>query len=331
MRIGQRPESQWPATLRESLSLYPKIDWPDGKQFAFTVFDDTDLQNLANAPPVYRFLGDLGFRTTKSIWPTQGSRCPKVGGMTCETPQYLAWVKQLQAQGFEIGLHNVTYHTSTREETCRGIDRFREFFGHDPHTMANHVACEESLYWGQDRVTDFNRWIYRILAAWKPRKTFLGHVQGSKLFWGDTCRERIKYVRNFVFNNINTLRACPHMPYHDPTRPYVRFWFASSEGATVESFNRRISELNQDQLEAEGGACIMYTHYACGFYQDGRMNRRFQALMERLSRKNGWFVPVSTLLDYLLVQKVRPEITSGERARLERRWLWHKVRVGKTT
>ena len=48
--------------------------WPDGKAFAFSVFDDTDLSTLENAPAVYRLLRDLGFRTTKSVWPLRGTR-----------------------------------------------------------------------------------------------------------------------------------------------------------------------------------------------------------------------------------------------------------------
>jgi hypothetical protein len=138
----------------------------------------------------------------------------------------------------------------------------------------------------------------------------------------------VTYVRNFVFGDIDTLHACPFMPYHDPSRPYVNYWFASSEGPCVESFVRTLSEANQDRLEASRGACIMYTHLGKGFYEDGRLHPRFRALMERLGRKNGWFVPVSTLLDFLLQIKGRHEITHRERAQLERRWLWHKIRVG---
>ena len=39
----------------------------------------------------------------------------------------------------------------------------------------------------------------------------------------------IEQVRNFVFSDINTLKSCPYMPYQDPTKPYVNYWFASSE------------------------------------------------------------------------------------------------------
>jgi len=50
-----------------------------------------------------------------------------------------------------------------------------------------------------------------------------------------------------------------------------------------------------------------------------------------VSRKNGWFVPVSTLLDDLLEVRGHREITDHERARLERRWLLFKIRVGGTS
>ena len=34
--------------------------WPDGKRFAFTVFDDTDRATLDNVREVYALLADLG-------------------------------------------------------------------------------------------------------------------------------------------------------------------------------------------------------------------------------------------------------------------------------
>ncbi len=40
----------------------------------------------------------------------------------------------------------------------------------------------------------------------------------------------MSYVRNFVFDEINTLAACPEMPYFDPAKPFVNAWFASLPG-----------------------------------------------------------------------------------------------------
>jgi hypothetical protein len=308
-----------------------QIEWPEGKRFAFTVFDDTDLQTLENTPPVYELLHDLGFRTTKSVWPIRGSEEPKLGGSTCEEAGYLDWVRDLQRRGFEIGLHNVTYHTSPRPEIERGIERFRELFGHYPRSHANHYGCHDAIYWGDARLTGMQRSAYRLLMSLKGNTRFGGHVESSPLFWGDLCQQRIDYVRNFTYAGMNTLKSCPIMPYHDPHRPYVNHWFASSDGAEVNSFVRVISESAQDQLEDEGGACIMYTHFGFSFYLNGELDPRFKRLMERLSRKNGWFVPVSELLDFLLKTNGRHEITNAERTRLERQWLLHRIRTRGTT
>ena len=115
------------------------------------------------------------------------------------------------------------------------------------------------------------------------------------------------------------------MPYHDPDRPYVNYWFAASEGPRIESYNAMMSEDNQEKLVREGGACILYTHLASGFLENGRINQRFRDLMERISRMNGWFVPVHTLLDFILQSRGNHSITQVERSDLERRWLWHKL------
>jgi len=47
----------------------------------------------------------------------------------------------------------------------------------------------------------------------------------------------------------------------------------------------------------------MYTHFGHGFVEDQRLNSRFADLMTRLSKRNGWFVPVSTLLDCVAAQR----------------------------
>jgi hypothetical protein len=86
-----------------------------------------------------------------------------------------------------------------------------------------------------------------------------------------------------------------------------------------------ISERNQDRLKNEGGACIMYAHLAKGFVLNGKINHRFKELLQRMSRMNGWFVPVHVLLDFILRVKGNQIITRAERATLERRWLWHKI------
>jgi hypothetical protein len=305
-----------------------RIEWPDGKDFAFTVFDDTDLATLENVAPVYDLLAGLGLRTTKSVWPIKGAGTARIGGLTCEDAAYRSWTLELQASGFEIGSHGATYLTSPREQVILAIDRFREIYGHDPYSLANHSGCAESIYWGADRASGAARVAYNLMTGFRRRGAFRGHLEGDPLFWGDICRDRVRYVRNFTYTDVNTLAACPLMPYQDPERPYVNAWFASSEGADVVALNRCLSEANQDRLEVEGGACIMYTHFASGFWSDGRLDSRFKELMSRLAAKNGWFVPVSTLLDYLAERRGRAVLTAAQRRGLEWRWLSSKARVG---
>jgi len=301
-----------------------RITWPEGKDFAFTIFDDPDLQTVDNVRPVYSFLSDLGLRTTKAVWPIQGNGIPKMGGATCEDKRYLEWVLDLQRRGFEIALHNVTYHTSTREETMRGLEAFSRLFGHDPKSMANHTGCDEGIYWGNSRLSGVQQAVYNLLHL-SCQNVHEGHIETSPLFWGDLCRRRIKYVRNFSFGDINTFKACPVMPYHDPNRSYVNYWFAVSEGARIAAFNSMLSEENQDRLLSEGGACIMYTHFACGFLENGKLNTRFKDLLERLGKMNGWFVPTSTLLDHLLSIRGHHSLNKSDRNQLERKWLMHKI------
>ncbi len=308
--------------------VHPKV-WPEGKQFAFTVFDDTDFATRENVQGVYAFLADCGFRTTKSVWVVAGD--PRQGqcvGQTCEDPEYLQWLLELQAQQFEIGFHNATWHGLPRREIQAALEKFAGLFGHDPLTAANHTGVEESIYWGAARLTGWRAPLYNLLTRFHNRGRYRGHVEDDRYFWGDLCQQHIKYFRNFVFRDINTLKICPYMPYYDPRKPWVNQWFASSDGHDVQAFNRCLAEANQDRLQEQGGACIMYTHFAKGFCQEGKLNARFQELMKRLAQKNGWFVPVATLLDYLAAVDGRREITNSQRRRLEGRWLCEKIITG---
>lgn len=302
--------------------------WPDGRRFAFTIFDDTDRSTTANVGEVYAFLADIGFRTTKSVWQVRGSEPSDLEGETCQDGAYLAWLRWLQAIGFEIGWHLNTWHTSKRVATESGLRAFVETFGHEPKVMANHSRNAEGIYWGDARMSGVNRAVYNLLTRFRNSGYFRGHTEGDEVFWGDLCQRHLTYCRDFSFSGINTLRACPYMPYHDSKRAYVNWWFASSEGANVLTYRQLLSESNQDLLEAEGGACIVYTHFASGFQEAGVLDRRFRELMVRLSQKNGWFVPAGTVLDYLRANRGGHQLTRRQRAQMERQWLFHKLSVG---
>lgn len=313
-----------PPVLRRTPPGSSRIQWPAGKTFAFTIFDDPDAQTCGDGLKVYSFLADLGFRTTRGVWPGPVVRTPNSPGETCANPTYRRHSVRLQEDGFEIGYHHTTAHSSTRDETKRGLDAFRAYFGHDPASMANHYNGE-AIYWGGARLTPPIRTLYTMATVGRTAGVHFGEIEGHPFFWGDLCRERIRYCRNFVFSNVNTLAACPWMPYHDPLRPYVNEWYASTEASNVNRFVNALSEINQDRLEHEGGACIVYTHFGHGFVQGADLHPRFTKLMRRLSAKNGWFVPVNVLLDYLSQQHGETRITDDQRRSLERRWLFEKL------
>lgn len=306
-----------------------KIRWPYGKQFAFTVFDDPDFQTYELGCPIYDFLGELGFRTTRGVFPGVETTPSEQQALTCADPRLLEWLLSLRGQGFEMGWHGASPGTSRRAQTAEGLERFRHFFGGFPLTSSQHYECQENLYWGAQRLSSpTHQLIYNILTRWRNQNAFFGDSPQHELYWSDMCKERIRFVRNFVFAETNTFRACPFMPYHDLARPDVNLWYSSTDGHNAETFTKALSEKNQDRLEAEGGACIIYAHFAYQFLQNGALDTEFRRLMNRLSRKNGWFVPVGTLLGYIAQQRDPVVITSAQRRALERRWLIHKVRFG---
>lgn len=301
--------------------------WPEGKRFVFTIFDDPDSQTWEAGREVYAFLKDQGLRTTKGLWPMGPIRTPSDYGLTCAHPGYTDWVHSLLDAGFEAGYHNATSHTCTREETEKGLELFRRQFGAYPRTMAHHYNCDENLYWGEHRLSGWRRTAYNLLTRYQNHNHFFGHVENHPYFWGDLCRDRIEYCRSFAFGDINTFKAWPHFPYHDPDRPYVRFWYPSSEGSNHDRFCHTIAEANQERLEEEGGLCIMYTHFGHGYY-DGVLNKRFIALIERLAKRPAWFAPVGAVLDYLRSRQAPIVLDDRMRAQLETRWLQHKLFYG---
>ena len=298
--------------------------FPNNKQFAFTIFDDTDLSTVENISPVYRLLAELGMRTTKSVWPLASVRDGRIGGSSLQDPQYLKFIVNLRDLGFEIALHNVRNHDSTRETIRHGLEEFRNFIGYYPRVHANHSRNRENIYWGVARFNKL-RQLYLAGTALGDKNVYEGHDPGARYFWGDLCQEKVDYVRNFVFREINLDHVNPTLPYHDSKRPFVKHWFSSCEGANVNSFCETICEANQDRLNAEGGVCIMYTHFACGFVKGGTVDLRVEQLLRRLSGRNGWFVPVSTLLDFLRNEEQATSIPTAELALMERRWAYDKL------
>lgn len=148
--------------------------FPDNKHFAFTVLDDTDLSTVKNVKPIYSLLEELGTRTTKSVWPLASVCNGRQGGSSLQEDDYLKFILDLKDRGFEISLHNVRNHDSTREITKQGFEEFRKLIGCYPRVHANHSLNRDNIYWGAAR---FNRLrlLYTAGAALYDSRIFEGH------------------------------------------------------------------------------------------------------------------------------------------------------------
>lgn len=302
--------------------------YPDGRTFAFTIMDDTDVSTLANVAPIYRLLDRLGMRTTKTVWPLG---CPEGSpdfqdSDTLEDPPYLEFVLDLKRRGFEIAHHGATMESSPRQRTVRALDRFRDIFGASPRVYANHALNQDNLYWGAERFDDpILRTLVRRTEG-RPPGYYQGHIPGSPFWWGDLAGD-ITYIRNLTFNELNLRRINPSMPYKDPRRPAIPWWFSASDAEDVSAFNALVSPKAQDKLEREGGFTIIATHFGKGFVRDGVVDAEAMRLLERLSKKPGWFVPVGVLLDWLRADGAGGNtLAASEWRRMQWRWGWDLVR-----
>ncbi len=270
--------------------------WPDGRQFAFTIVDDTDNSTLASVKPVYDYLAERGLRTTKTVW-IYPSRDHYTGD-SLQDPAYLQFVQALQQKGFEIGLHNVGSGRFSRAEILAGVEYFRTHLGRYPRLHINHANNPDNQYWGYKRFMPPLRWLFKLSPLHRMAS---GEEPESDLFWGDFCKQHIDYVRNHTFNRIDTVRVDPMMPYRVKRKDrYSNYWFSSSDAHTVTEFNALLTPSSLDRLETQRGLCILYTHFNSGYLRpDGELDPTFRMRVDDIAARNGWFAPASEILDHL--------------------------------
>ncbi|MFA6216036.1 MAG: hypothetical protein WDL87_00060 [Candidatus Omnitrophota bacterium] len=291
------------------LPVFYVSPYPDGLNFAFTVTDDPDGAKLEKVKVVYDTLDKLGFKTTIACWvfkPKDLEAMPdqmeQQESATLEDAAYLKFIKYFQKKGFEIALHTVTSGHDTSDVTRRGYERFKEVIGCYPKINIMHSKNKENIYWGRNISSNA---LWRYLVSMYSKIDFSGEDRKSPYFWGDICREKTKYLRLWGTSQINTLKFNPSMPYHEQEKPYVNYWFSFSDGYNGIFFSKLLTKKNVNKLVRERGSCIVYTHFAAGFCEkindDNYVLRRdIEEILEDLaSRKEGWFVPTSDLLDRL--------------------------------
>lgn len=278
-----------------------RIKWPNNKDFAFTIVDDTDGATLENIKPVYDYLLSKGIITTKTVWifPPRDNIWK---GSCIHDKEYLFYLKFLAKHNFELAFHNAGSGNFKREETLASLDIFKKEFGSYPNLHINHGNNIENLYWGADRFSG----LVKLLYCRKKEKVLSeGTNPESEYFWGDFAKNNIKYIRNRTFNKLNTLKCDSRLVYKEKGKlDYSNYWFSSSNGMRLESFLKLLNKKDIDKLAQQHGCAIVYTHFAYDFVDsNGKLDDRFVEVIEYLSSKNGWFVPASKLLNYVLLQK----------------------------
>jgi len=235
-----------------------KVTWPDGKKFAFTIVNDTDNATVANISNIYDNLTRLGLFITKTVWPLNvDPGKPYESSETLQNEAYRNFIRNLQTAGHEIALHGVRGCSSTRETISSGLAYYGQVMGDNPRIHINHAQNLDNLYWGNAWIPEWKKW----LRPYPEIGSGYGHLPHSPYFWGDLAKDTIQYVRGYVFNQGNTLEADPYMPYYDAKVPYVNRWFSSSNGDGLSRMLFLTSPQNIDELEANQGACIVYTHF----------------------------------------------------------------------
>jgi hypothetical protein len=298
------------------------VKFPDGKRFAFTIIDDTDVATVENVKPIYRLLESLGMRTTKTVWPVG---CPEGSknfsrSKTLEDPEYLDFVLDLHRRGFEVTWHGATMESSRRERTEAALEQFRKLFGSYPRVHAGHAENRENLYWGPSRVDSPLLKALMLRMNPQPRDYYSGHDPNSPYWWGDLCARHFRYVRNLTFNRLNLATINPSMPYRDESRPLAPLWFSASDAEDAPAFSELLRRDQQDELERQGGFCILATHFGKGFVQNGEVHQATADRLRELSARPGWFVPVGELLDFLAAQRSSYDMPRIEWWRMQWRW-----------
>lgn len=298
------------------------IVWPGGHDFAFTIVDDTDGATVKNTKPVYDYLISHGLLTTKTCW-VYPSRDEVYTGQCLQDSDYLSFLLYLRDSGVELAFHNAGSGGFKRAETLRALEEYKEKLGAYPKLHINHSNNTENVYWGANRFSPAVKAIYTL---GRSGIRSLGSDSGSEYFWGDFVKEHIKYIRNRTFNETNTLKVDPRLVYRETGKDeYSNYWFSSSDGMRLSAFLKLLSREKVDRMIAEHGCCIVYSHLAYDFVgENGSLNEDFKRTIDYISSKNGWFVPASDILDYVLADREYPPSKTYE-TKMDFKWLLQRM------
>lgn len=308
------------------------VMFPGCAEFAFSILDDTDDTTLRNGPPVYAMLRAHGLRTTKTVWAVDvppERRGIYHGGETLATPGYLDWVRQLAEEGFEIAFHNASMASSPRHTTIFALDEMARHFRQRVRLHCNHGQNRENLWWGARRYSSAPlRWLGWLRASLRSQRRYEGDRPGSPYYWADIAEDRIDYIRGMSFGRLDGRLIPPGRPYREPRKLLRPVFFNTADAPDVEAFNRLVNPQSIEELRRAGGWAIVSTHFGKGFFRQGELNEQFCETVRCLGRTNGWYVPVSELLDFLVRRDGARPLGWLERLRMESAHVSDRLALG---
>lgn len=277
---------------------------PYSYKFAFTITDDPDNGWFEQKKVVFDFLDSLDLKISIGVWMYKnftGSADddPFDQGIALDNNEYLEYIKTKKENGHTLFLHTITGGNDNSNVIRKGFEDYNKIFGEYPNHWINHFSNYDNIYWGEKRINwPLLRLVYKLF----KKKKFYGDNENSQYYWGDLCKKHITFVRSFGTNNINTQKANPSMPYHDPNKESVKYWYGCSDGYDCNKFNDILSEENVNQLINENGICILYTHFASAFVDtNNKLNPVSKQRLRYISQQEGgWFVPPETILNRLI-------------------------------
>ncbi len=293
-------------------SVFAGNDWeispyPDGHNFAFTIVHDADSAYSKRLKPLFDEFDELGLKITVTVFAFWAKRSDAerirsewnqtkndqgslfvLKSVPLEDEKEREFYKQLEAKGYEIGLHTPSETSDRREEIIRAYDYFKEIFGYYPkiyveHSRKNNLedqcsegANPESIYYNTDLLNSYQSWIWTdgpgALPEDKEKCYDLIAANGSP--FNDFALKTYGIVRGFVRTGA----------------------WKNSDG---DGFLITYSLKNTDSLEKNHGVALVYTHLD-NKWLDTKTRKMFKPIKDRLryiASKNGWFVPAGQILD----------------------------------
>lgn len=283
--------------------LPAELRWPPHPYRAgFCITDDTDTATLESVRAVYDVLADLGVFATKTVWafpPEEPCGIPGLPasilrGITLADPDYRRYCVGLGQRGFEVALHGASAGNNRRATIQRAFALLDELVPRSPVYIC-HAKNADNPYW-QDKVVARGP-LRALLSLYGRGHRCSGEDPASPYYWGDLCRERVRYIRLLRTRNLDTLAANPAMPYFEREKPFVNGWFS----ATKRSFRDATATVALDALESAWGLTVLY-QYLCRYFDPAtrRPQVDFLADAARLaSRSRVWKAPTGVILDRL--------------------------------